>query len=97
MLAVEEFTWTCACDAKPDPIYIFDVWTCPWCGSRWQTVEFFPNDMLNWWQLPERESFPTENALSGENGGGGNRTRVTSPPKSPSEQEDRPRPLGETA
>lgn len=29
------------------------------------------------------ESFPTENALSGENGGGGNRTRATFPRKAP--------------
>jgi hypothetical protein len=36
-------------------------------------------------------------AKGGNDGGGGNRTRVTSPAESPSEQEDRPRPCEELA
>lgn len=48
-----DLLWTCRCeDQLPDPeTRILEIWTCPWCGSKWQVVEHFPNDIPHWWRL----------------------------------------------
>jgi hypothetical protein len=67
---------------------------CPWWAHPLAWLHALAERMPGCWPVFEApaESFPTENAVSGENGGGGNRTRVTSPAESPSEQGDPPRP-----